>query len=148
FLYKVLVPASDEDTLVGIFERTTGVQERRASAVLSAAQVLALRRNVREVRVADAVARYVARLIRGSDPLVPEAAPAARSWVRHGAGVRGGQAILLASKVVALSEGRVHVSFEDVERVVRPALRHRLILSFEAEADGVTPDAVLDRLLR
>mgnify|MGYP001589193821 FL=1 len=82
-----------------------------------------------------------------SDPSDPDAAPSAKRRLRYGAGVRGGQALILAAKVRALMDGRAHVSFGDIERVSHPALRHRLIPSFEAEADGIDTDAILRRLL-
>jgi MoxR-like ATPase len=89
----------------------------------------------------------VARLVRASDPTHGAAASAAKKLLRYGGGVRGAQSITLAAKVRALMEGRAHVSFEDVRSVVHPALRHRLIPSFEAEADGIGTDVILERLL-
>ncbi|MDH5492154.1 MAG: MoxR family ATPase, partial [Myxococcales bacterium] len=147
FLFKVHVPSPDEETLVGILERTTGKIHHEVPQVIDGAQVLSLRELVREVRVAEPLLRYVARLVRASDPSEPDAASTARQLLRYGAGVRGAQGILLAAKVRALFEGRGHVAFEDLRRVTLPALRHRLIPNFEAEADGISTDAILIRLL-
>ena len=147
FLFKILIESPDEDTLVGILERTTGTDDPEVPRVLDGPRILELRRLVREVRCAEPIARYAARFVRASDPTTASAAPAARELLRYGAGVRGAQALLLAAKVAALMDGRGHVSFGDVRRVVHPALRHRLIPNFEAEADGVSTDAILDRLL-
>ena len=108
---------------------------------------LFLRGLVREVHVAGPLLRYIAQLVRKSDPADPDCAPSARRLLRYGAGVRGGQALVLASKVHALMKGRDHVAFSDLARVTKPALRHRLIPSFEAEADGVDTDTILERLL-
>ncbi|MDQ3034964.1 MAG: AAA family ATPase [Myxococcota bacterium] len=147
FLFKILVPAPDEETLVGILERTTGNEERPVPRVIDGPGILAMRRLVREVHVADPLTRWVARLIRATDPSLPVAAPSAKKLLRYGGGVRGAQAILLASKVRALMEGRAHVAFADLRRVIMPSLRHRVIPSFEAEAEGIGTDAVLARIL-
>ncbi len=146
FLFKVLVPAPDEDTLVAILDRTTGNATPEVPAVLDGDRILAVRRLVRDVQVAEPVARYVARFVRASDPAAPEAAPAARAHLRYGAGVRGAQSWLLAAKASALMAGRGHVGFEDLARTRQPALRHRILPSFEAEAEGIGPDAILDAL--
>ena len=147
FLFKVIVPSPDEDTLVSILHRTTGTGEAEIEPVIDGPTILSLRESIREVRCAEAIARYVARFVRASDPSQPDAAASAKTLLRYGAGVRGAQSILLASKVAAKMAGREHVSMEDIRRVVHPALRHRLIPSFEAEADGIPTDVILDRLL-
>jgi MoxR-like ATPase len=148
FLFKILIPAPDEDTLVGILDRTTGTATGEVPRVVDGAALLAMRALVRQVRIADALTRYVARLVRASDPTQPDAAPTARRFLRYGAGVRGGQSLVLAAKVAALMQGRAHVAFSDLTRVALPALRHRIIPNFEAEADGVSPDAIVEMLLR
>ncbi len=147
FLFKVFVHSPDEDTLVGILDRTTGTETPEVPKVVDGPRILEMRGLVREVKVAEPITRYVARFVRASDPTTEAPAPAARELLRYGAGVRGAQAILLSAKVAALVAGRSHVSFDDVHRVAHPALRHRLIPNFEAEADGISTDAILDRLL-
>ena len=147
FLFKVMVPQPDEDTLVAILERTTGNEANDVPRVVDGATLLSMRELVREVHVAAPLTRYVARLVRGSDPSEPGAAPSAKRLLRYGAGVRGGQSMILAAKVHALMAGRGHVSAADLRRVAAPALRHRLIPSFEAEADNVDTDAILEMLL-
>jgi MoxR-like ATPase len=147
FLFKVLVPQPDEDTLVGILDLTTGTLSPEVPRVVDGATLLSLRELVREVRVAEPLMRYVARLVRASDPTTDGAAPSATRLLRYGAGVRGGQSMVLAGKVHALTQGRAHVAFSDLERVALPALRHRIIPSFEAEADGITTDEIVRRLL-
>ncbi|NOY93946.1 MAG: AAA domain-containing protein [Deltaproteobacteria bacterium] len=147
FLFKVLIPAPDEDTLVGILDRTTGNADPDVPVVMHGPDVLALRELVRDVAVAPPLARYVARLVRASDPETSGCAEAAKRWLRYGAGVRGAQSLILAAKASALMQGRAHVAFEDLRCVAKPALRHRLIPNFEAEADGVSTDTILDALL-
>jgi len=147
FLFKVIVPQPDEETLIEILERTTGTRVADVPRVVDGPRLLEMRALVREVHVAAALTRWVAQLVRRSDPSHPDSAPSAQRLLRYGAGVRGGQSILLAAKVHALMNGKAHVSFADLERVAHPALRHRLIPSFEAEADGVDTDAILERLL-
>jgi len=147
FLFKVIVPQPDEDTLVRILERTTGTSVGEVPKVIDGPRLLEMRQLVREVKIAEPLVRYVARLVRGSDPSMPTCAPSAKKLLRYGAGVRGGQSLTLSAKVAALMAGRAHVSFKDLERVAPPSLRHRLIPSFEAEADGIGTDEILKRLL-
>jgi len=147
FLLKVLVPSPSEDELVAVLARTTGRSPGAAPRVLSREGILTLRALCRDVIVAEPVARYAARLVRASDPSSPDAPEPVKRGLRYGAGVRGAQSLVLAAKAVALCEGRAHVAFQDIENVARPALRHRIIRSFEGEADGVSPDSVIDALL-
>jgi MoxR-like ATPase len=147
FLLKVLVPNPSEDELCEVLARTTGRAAGTPARVLGRDEVLSLRTMCRDVAVAEPVARYAARLVRASDPGAVEAPELARRGLRYGAGVRGAQSLVLAAKAVALCEGRAHVSFADIGNVAKPALRHRMIRSFEGEADGVTTDAVIDALL-
>ena len=143
FLLKVLVPAPTEDELCGVLTRTTARENATPPRVMGAAEIIELRALCRDVAVSDAVVRYAARLTRATDPGHPAAPPLARRAIRYGAGVRGAQSLILAAKAVALSAARPHVAFEDVARVALPALRHRLIRSFEGEADGVATDDVV-----
>ncbi|MBW2460305.1 MAG: AAA family ATPase [Deltaproteobacteria bacterium] len=147
FLFKVLVPQPDEDTLVGILDLTTGTARPEVPRVVDGETLLSLRGLVRQVRVAEPLTRYIARLVRASDPSSGSAAPSAQRLLRYGAGVRGGQSLVLAAKVHALTQGRAQVAFDDIERVALPALRHRIIPSFEAEADGIPPDEIVGRIL-
>jgi MoxR-like ATPase len=147
FLLKVLVPTPKEDELTEILSRTTGHAAPAPPRVLERREVLALRALCRDVAVAEPVLRYAARLVGASSPENASATPLAQRAVRLGAGVRGAQALILAAKAVALLDGRGHVSFEDVARTARPVLRHRLLRSFEGEADGITPDRIVDELV-
>ena len=147
FLLKVIVPNPSEDELCEVLTRTTGRGQEAPPRVLGRDGVLALRAMCREVAIAEPVVRYAAKLVRASDPATPEAPELVKKSIRYGAAVRGAQSLVLAAKAVALCEGRAHVSFADIAKVAKPALRHRMIRSFEGEADGVTTDATIDALL-
>ncbi len=147
FLLKVLVPNPSEDDLVGVLSRTTGRAMEAPPRVLGQEGVLGLRALCRDIAVAEPVARYAARLVRASDPTANEAPDLVKRALRYGAGVRGAQSLVLAAKAVALCEGRPNVSFGDIAGVAKPALRHRMIRSFEGEADGISTDTVVDALL-
>ena len=150
FLLKVIVPDPSEDELCEVLARTTGRPGGDPTRVMGQSDVMQLRAMCREVVIAEPVARYAARLVRASDPKAKSdvrAPDLVKRSLRFGAGVRGAQSLVLSAKAVALCEGRAHASFADVARVAKPALRHRLIRSFEGEADGIEPDAVIDALL-
>jgi MoxR-like ATPase len=147
FLLKVIVPHPTEDELCDVLTRTTGPMLRSPPNVLDRDGVIALRRICRDVVVAEPVLRYAARLVRASDPASHDSPDTVRRALRFGAGVRGAQALVLAGKAVALCEGRANLSFDDVRRVAKPALRHRLIRSFDGEAEGISTDVVVDALL-
>lgn len=147
FLLKVMVPNPTEDELTEILVRTTGHQKEPPSRILTAEQVLELRSLCRDIAVAEPVLRYAARLVGASDPSAKGAPEIVRRALRYGAGVRGGQSLVLAAKAVALLEGRAHVAFADIQRVAKPVFRHRMIRSFEGEADGITTDDVAQALI-
>jgi len=148
FMLKVIVGSPGVDELVGILDRTTGPDSPRATTVADAAGVLGMQELVRRVPAAQAVKNYVARIVRATHPEAELAPALARKYVRYGSSPRGAQAILLASKVRALRQGRPNVAFEDVRAMVAPALRHRLILSFEGQADGVVADDLLAEIVQ
>lgn len=147
FLFKLRVPYPDAQSVVEILDRTTGAQVPEAEPAVDAQTVLAMQALAREVVAAPHVRAYVARLVEATHPGGPHAARVAQRWVRYGASPRGAQALLLAAKVRALVHGRAHVSAEDVRAVALPALRHRILLNFEAEAEGVDPDDVVRGVL-
>ncbi len=143
FLFKLRVPFPDTESVVEILERTTGSRVPEAQPVADAQTVLRMQALVREVLAAPHVQAYVARLVEATHPQGPRPARAARRWVRYGASPRGAQALLLAAKARALVHGRAHASVEDVRALALPALRHRLLLNFEADAEGVEADQVV-----
>src|SRR5262249_25319976 len=125
----------------------TGPDGRRADVVTDAATLIELQELAREVPVASHVADYAVRLVLATHPELPEGVEAARRSVRYGASPRGAQAMILAGKIHALLSGRLTVSFEDIRRVAPAALRHRVLLSYEAEAKGTNPDALVSEVL-
>jgi MoxR-like ATPase len=147
FLLKVVVDGPNEDDMTEILVRTTGHDSTPPDRVLDASDVLALRRTCRDIAVAKPVLRYAARLVGASDPDNPESPEIAQRALRYGAGVRGAQSLVLAAKASALLEGRGHVSFSDISSVAMPVLRHRLIRSFEGEADGISTVDVIEALV-
>ena len=147
FFFKLHIGFPSRTELAQIVERTTGPRAQPASPVARAENVLELQELAREIPVASHVADYAVRLVLATHPELPEAAETTRRNVRYGASPRAAQAIILAAKLHAVLGGRINVAFDDVRRVALPALRHRLILSFEAEAKGVTTDRVIGELV-
>ena len=148
FLLKVVVRSPDIDELAAILGRTTGPAVPHARGVADAKCVLEMQEVIRRVPAADAVTHYVARIVRATHPDAELAPASARKYVRYGSSPRGAQAILLAAKVRALRAGRANVAMEDVRAVAAPALRHRLILSFEGQADGIVADDLIAEIIR
>jgi len=147
FLFKLMVEYSSRAELAEVLTRTTEGSDARAGHVLAGPAVVKWRRLVREVIAAPHVKDYVVRLVLATHPNGEYATEMANRYVRFGASPRGAQAMLLASKIRALLDGRYNVGFEDVVKDAKPSLRHRLILNFEGEAEGVSPDAVVQEVL-
>ena len=147
FFFKVDVRPQGEEELLGIIDRTTGDEQIEITPVLGPEQIIAMQRTVRQVLVAEFVQRYAARVALGTHPDSPHATDMTRQFVRFGVSPRGVQTLILAGKVRALLTGRYHVSCQDIRDVARPGLRHRIIRNFEAEADGVSTDAMLGDIL-
>jgi MoxR-like ATPase len=146
FFFKAIVPFPSETELLEIARRTTGATTPELHAIGDAESIIAAQRVAREVPIAEHVLRYAGRLIIATHPNRTEL-DSVRKYVRYGASPRGLQTMVLAGKVRALLEGRYNVAFEDLAAVARPALRHRVFLQFEAEADGVTTDQIIDEVL-
>jgi MoxR-like ATPase len=146
FFFKVLVPFPSETELLEIARRTTGSTLPELQAVGDAEAIVGAQHVAREVPIADHVLRYAARLIMATHPNRTEL-DSIRKYVRYGASPRGLQTLVLAGKVRALLEGRYNVAFEDLAAVAHPALRHRVFLQFEAEADAITTDQIIDEIL-
>ncbi|MFI5305849.1 MAG: AAA family ATPase [Polyangiales bacterium] len=147
FLLKLHVDFPDRDELHQILDRTTGKEHPAVSAVLTRDEILAMREVARDVAVARHVQDYAVRLLEATHRDRKGATDLVKRYVRFGASPRGAQACLLSAKVHALFDGRFHVSAEDIRSACKPALRHRIILNFEGEAEGVTSDQVLDEIL-
>ncbi len=147
FLCKVELVAPRENELVSILEATTGALREPRAAVLAAREVLEMRALVRSVPISSELLRRVARLVRATEPGSEQAPETLRAFVRYGSSPRGGQALVLLAKARALVRGRPWVSEEDLEALACPALRHRIVFSYEGEASGVHPDELVRQAL-
>jgi MoxR-like ATPase len=143
FLFKLTVPYPSEEDLLRIAQVTTGATMPHPSHVATGASLLELMRFAREVPVAEAVLRYAVRIVRRTNPETPDAPGEVKRFARYGSSPRGLQSLVLGAKVRGLLEGRYNVSFEDIRAVALAALRHRVILGFEADAEGVTTDKLI-----
>jgi MoxR-like ATPase len=147
FFFKLLVQYSGREELRQILDRTTTNQQVQIKAVLDGPRIIQHQQLVKRVIVAPHVQDYAIRCVLATHPNGMFAVPMATQFLRVGASPRAAQAITLASKVRALLDGRFHVSFKDVKDVAIPAMRHRLILNFEGEAEGITTDMVLEKVI-
>jgi MoxR-like ATPase len=138
-------PSLEEERRIVL--ETTGGAAPKLETVLGGAEVLELQDLVRRVPVPDPVTDYAVRLTRATRPKDPLSPESVRSWISWGAGPRASQALVVGAKARALLEGRLAVSKEDVVRVAKPILRHRLVLNYQAEAEGVRADDLIERLL-
>src|SRR4051812_20455119 len=144
FFFKLLVRYPSADDLHTILDRTTAGEHPVASKVLTeAGTAMKLREVVRQVPLAREVQSHAIQLVMATHPENKEAAPLAKRYVRYGASPRGAQALILAAKIYALLDGRFHVAKADIDKAALPALRHRIILNFEGEAEGKTTDEVI-----
>jgi MoxR-like ATPase len=147
FFFKLLVGYSDRAELKTILDRTTAGYQPDIKPVLTGAQIIAGQALVRRVVIAPHVQDYAIRLVLATHPNGAFATPMVNKYVRWGSSPRGAQALALAGKIFAVLAGRYNVSFDDVAKAALPALRHRLLLNFEGEAEGLSTDAVLNDLL-
>ncbi len=147
FFFKLVVGYSTREELSTIIDRTTRGEMITVNKVMDGAEILRWQQLVREVILAPHVQDYLVRLTLSTHPEGPLSLPVTNQYIRWGSSPRGAQTLALASKVRALLEGRYNVSFEDVRRVFLPAMRHRVLLNFEAQAEGIEPDQVLLDLL-
>ncbi len=147
FMLNVRVPYPTAVEELEILRRTTGVDGPGPEASLSAEEIIAIQRLVRRVPVPDHVFAYARDLVRASRPTEPEATAAARRCVSWGAGPRAGQALILGAKARAVLHGRFSAGVADVRAVAKPVLRHRIVTTFHAEAEGIDADRVIDGLL-
>lgn len=147
FLFKLLVEYSSREEIATILERTTTSHDAVAGKVLSGEAIQRFQQVVREILVAPHVQDFAIRLVLATHPEGPYAAEVTNKYLRLGSSPRGAQAIVLAAKVRALMDGRYNVGFEDVRAMTVPALRHRILLNFEAQAEGITADEILDQIL-
>ncbi len=147
FLLKLVVGYSTREELATILDRTTRGERPSAQKVMDGPTLLKFQALVRDVIIAPHVQDYAIRMALATHPKGPFAPDVTNQYVRWGSSPRGAQTLVLAAKVRALLDGRYNVSFEDLRRVYLPALRHRILLNFEAQAEGIDPDEVLLKIL-
>jgi len=147
FAFKISVSSPQLPDLITILDRTTGTLTPSPLTLVNAAQILTMRQLVRAVPVASHVKEYIGRLVLNTHPDTVAVPEITRKYVRYGSSPRAAQAIILAGKVLALREGRYNVSFADVRAVLAPALRHRLILNFEGQAEGIATDLIVKKVV-
>ena len=147
FFFKLKVEYPPEEAMHQIIERTTQVGDQPVERVVDGAEILHMRQVARSVPIAKPVQGYAIRLTLGSHPHSPHATPLVKRYVRYGASPRAAQALVLAGKIHALTRGHAFVSAEDIRDVALPALRHRVLLNFEGEAEQVNADTIVNELL-
>lgn len=148
FFFKLVVGYPSAEELNEVLTRTTEGSKVTINKVVDRETLLDLQRLVRQVPVASHVKDYAVRLVLATHPRTNTALPITNQYLRFGSSPRGGQCLLLAGKVRALTQGRFNVSFEDIAAVATASFRHRLILNFEAEAEGITTDQVIAQILQ
>ncbi len=147
FIFKVMVPFPSEEDLVSIMDRTTGSDAVTAAKVCTAAEIVEMQRLARAVPIAPHVTAYAVSVLAATHPDQPRAPGLVRDYVRYGGSPRGAQALVTGGKIFALLDGRFNVSIDDIRAVAIPALRHRIILNFEGEAEGITTESVVRSIL-
>jgi len=147
FFFKLEVGYSSREQLAEILDRTTTGYEADISAVLDAARIIEHQKVVRQVEITPAIRDYAVRLVLATHPEGDFATPTVNRFLRFGASPRAAQTLVLGGKVRALLDGRNHVSVQDIREIALPALRHRCLLNFEGEAEGVSTDSVIENII-
>ena len=148
FLFMVTIDYPQRDDELAVLRRTTGIANAAPRQVMDPTTLLKLRQAVRMIPVSEPAMAFALDLVRSTRPDQPGVSDFVRHWISWGAGPRAGQALVLAAKARALLHGRVHVKIEDLHAVAGPVLRHRIVLNFNASAEGVSVNQVIDRLLK
>jgi len=147
FMFHIVIEHPPEEEELEVVRATTAIIDPHYNRPVSGADLVAFQRLVRQVPVADAVLRYALSLVRTSRPKARNAPDSVKKFVAFGASVRAAQFLVLGAKARALTNGRYHVSFEDIRALAKPILRHRVLRNFHAESERVTPDQLIDKLL-
>jgi MoxR-like ATPase len=147
FMFNIVITYLSQDDEVRVVTQTTGGEQPAPARVLTGADILQFQEIVRQVAIADEIARYVVRLVDASRPGRQGAPEFIEKWVKWGAGLRASQALVRGAKARALMHGRYNVSIKDIQALARPILRHRIMTNFYADSERITPDAIVDRLL-
>jgi len=147
FLFKLELSYPKKEELIEIIDRTTNIEMPKVNKVANDIIIEELKKMVRLVPISNIVKDYAIRIVLATQPESDSAPEIVKRYVKYGASPRGAQAIILGAKAFALWEGRSNVSFKDVRRVVIPALKHRIILNFEGEAEGITVDKIINEII-
>jgi len=148
FMFHIVIEHPPEDEEFNVVRTTTAILDPKFERPVSGPDLIAFQRLVRRVPVAEPVMRYALRLVRTSRPKAEGAPELVKKYVAFGASVRAAQFLILGAKAKALTEGRYHVSFDDIKALSHPVLRHRVLTNFRAESEGVTTDTLIDELLK
>ncbi len=148
FMFHIVIDHPPEDEEYNVVRTTTAVLDPKFERPVTGADLVAFQTLVRRVPVAEPVMRYALQLVRTSRPKAPNAPDIVKKYVSFGASVRAAQFLILGAKAHALTDGRYHVSFDDIKALAHPVLRHRILINFRAESEGVTSDAIVDELVK
>ena len=147
FMFHIVIEHPPEDEEFDVVRATTAIIDPHFKQPVNGADLVGFQRLVRRVPVADAVMRYALSIVRTSRPKSKQAPDSVKKFVAFGASVRAAQYLVLGAKARALTQGRYHVSYEDIRSLAHPVLRHRVLTNFRAESEGVTTDSIIDELL-
>jgi MoxR-like ATPase len=147
FMFHIVIEHPPEDEELEVVRTTTAIIDPHYNRPVNGDDLIAFQRLVRRVPVADAVFRYALSLVRTSRPGAKDAPESVKKWVAFGASVRAAQYLVLGAKARALTSGRYHVSFEDIRAMAHPVMRHRVLVNFRAESEGISTDSIIDELL-
>ncbi len=147
FMFMVMVKYPRRDEELEVLKRTTGPMSTDVNRIIDAARIIQLQEIVRRVPIGDHVFHFALDIVRATRPNEPQSSDFVRRWLNWGAGPRAGQYLILAGKARALMRGRLYVTIEDIEAVASPVLRHRIIPNFNAEAEGITVEQIIEKIL-
>ncbi len=147
FMFMVVIEYLTETEELQVVQTTTSIQSHRFQHAITGMDIVAFQKLVRRVPVAESVARYAVNLVRATRPTSPTAPDFIKQWLNYGASVRAAQYLVLGGKARALMQGRYHVSFDDIVALAAPVLRHRLLPNFHAQAERITTDHIVERLV-
>jgi len=147
FMFNIVIDYLDEDDEVAVVSQTTGSGPEEVERLFSGEDLIKCHQLVRRVPIAEEVVRYAVRLAANSRPVQGQASEYIREWINWGAGTRAGQSLVLGAKTRALLEGRSHVTFDDIRTLAGPVLRHRILVNYRAEAEGITVEDVIEELI-
>lgn len=147
FMFNIVIDYLSEDEEVHVVSQTTGSKEEEVQSIFSGEDLIRCHKVVRRVPIAEEVVRYAVRLAANSRPGQEHTSDFINEWINWGAGTRAGQSLVLGGKTRALLDGRTHVDYDDIRAVAAPVLRHRILTNYRAEAEGITIDNVIEKLI-